>query len=293
MLTSITITILIITGSSDAYAEPKKTYYSDGYGYHEIPYDLKYGEITNLDCNDRGLTFEINTDREGEVKLYVPATLLDMRSTPLIDIIMTIQTASGLWDYRRDVLDESLKLTFKVEEGYSQARIQTYYNGDCKISPPEGIHYRLNSPKIQLENWISPQKIICKKDLVLMFKTSDRSSICVKPETKKILAEREHYDEMVWIGIAVHCHKGCNVPNWINSQEYAGKSLEDRFLLYFKNENIEILDVKTRCVGSCFCEEGECAYVMEHFFQMFKRDFEKIAEEGFDLYSDNQFKPKI
>lgn len=278
VLMSMTIMILIIASSSYAYAESKKTYYySDGYGRHEIQYNLKYGEITKIDCKQRGLTVEMNAEREDKMELYVPATLLDMRGAN-VDI-------SSDYDHRREQLENSSKLTFKVEGGYSQTRIQTSYGGECKVAPSESIHYKLNPPKIQLENDITPQKIICKKDHNLIFKKSDHVPVCVRHETKKILAEREYYEETIWIRIWLYCDlNGCNMPNWIDAQNYT-ENQENQITTYLKNKNIEILDARVRSANTILCGEfGECGpEKMEFSFQIFEKDYEKIAENGFDI----------
>ncbi|MBI5147281.1 MAG: hypothetical protein HZA84_08740 [Thaumarchaeota archaeon] len=289
VLISITVMIVVITNSSEAYAKSEKTYYySDNYGYHKIQYSLKYGEITKIECSQGGLTIDVNTKRDDVMVLFVPKTLLDMTGQVNIDIsVNSTQTVGGSWDYNREQLDDSLKLTFEVEKGYSPTRIQTsVYARECKVAPPEDTHYKLNSLKTQLENGILPQKIICKQDQTLIFKTSDRSPACVKPETKKILAERSYHEERIWIRLKLDCNlSGCMMPIWICPQGHT-ENPQDQFMAYFKNKNIEILDTKTRLTSTnnARCEWGECGGDgIEFSFHIFKNDFEKITDEGFDL----------
>lgn len=46
------------------------------------------------------------------------------------------------------------------------------------------------SPLKQVSNGVSPENIVCKEELELIFKSSDNSPACVKPETAEKLIER-------------------------------------------------------------------------------------------------------
>jgi hypothetical protein len=48
----------------------------------------------------------------------------------------------------------------------------------------------LKSPKVQIKNGVEPQNILCKEDLELIFKSTDNSPACVKPESIPKLIER-------------------------------------------------------------------------------------------------------
>ncbi|HEY8110203.1 MAG TPA: hypothetical protein VIG05_05000, partial [Candidatus Nitrosotenuis sp.] len=280
---------LSMVNLSKVYAESEKTYYySDGYGYHKIEYNLKYGEITKVMCSGSSLIIDVNAERNDVLALFVPKSLLDMTGQVNIDISSkATQTIGGYWDYRREQLGDSLKLTFEIEKGYSPIRIQTSVGPrECKMAPPEDIHYKLNSPKTQLENGILPQKIICKKDQELIFKTLDRSPACVKQETKKILVERGYYEERIWIKMELDCNlDGCMMPIWLYPQKHT-EDPREQFIAYFKNKNIEILDTKARLTSTkgVGCEWGECGGDgIEFSFQILEKDFEKIIEGEFEI----------
>jgi hypothetical protein len=294
---SITVVILGMVNSSEVYADSTKFYsYSDDYGYHKIPYNLKYGEITKIDCNHNGLTIYVNAERNDKMILYVPTSSLDMTGDVNIYVSSnSTQYSTDPWtDYRREQLDDSLKITFEVEKGHYPIRIQTAVSiRECNVAPPEDIYYKLNSPKNQIENGILPQKIICKKDQSLILKTSDHSPACVKQETKKILAERGYYDERIWIKMDVDCNtSGCEMPTWIYPPIHTKYSRE-QFMNYFKNKNIEILDTKIDHFSYPsngtyqLCEWGECGQSgIEFSFQIFEKDFERMAKENSNSYVD-------
>jgi hypothetical protein len=140
-----------------------------------------------------------------------------------------------------------------------------------------------------IEIGILPHKIICQKDHCLILKTTDHSPACVKQETKKILAERGYYDERIWIKMDLDCNlSGCEMPVWIYSPIHTTYP-RDQFMNYFKNKNIEILDTKTVpfSYSDQLCEWGECGKSgIEFSFQIFEKDFERMAKENSNSYVD-------
>jgi hypothetical protein len=73
-------------------------------------------------------------------------------------------------------------------------------SGECThsvISTPEFLNQvellksKILPPLQQLKNGVLPENIVCKDGLQLIFKSSDDSPACVKPETKIKLIERE------------------------------------------------------------------------------------------------------
>jgi hypothetical protein len=264
--------------------EFEKTYeYSDGYGYHIIPYKLPDGEITQLDCSRNGLTVHIKNSQSGKMELIVPKSLLDLRGSVNIDIT----TNNGYLDYQREPFQDSLKLIINVGEGTFPIRVQTsVYSRECVVGPSENDNYRLYSPKTQLDNNIPPQRIICKNgEHILVFKNSDHLPACVRQQTAKKLVERGLYDNSIWIKIRLSCNvSGCIMPSWL-SLELGTEYPIEQFTSYFKSKNIHVLNTKTSHISSntAFpCEWGECGESWIDFsFQIFEKDFDKIVEDGF------------
>ncbi len=61
---------------------------------------------------------------------------------------------------------------------------------ESELSDTEQVSSLSNSPKHQIANGVLPQDVICKEHLELIFKSSNNSPACVKPETKEKLIER-------------------------------------------------------------------------------------------------------
>jgi len=93
----------------------------------------------------------------------------------------------------------------QISPGYYTLRItyyeseQQYYDNtpeylelqfNIKESIPEEITPELKTPKQQTNSGILPSKVECKAGLELIFKSTDGTPACVKPETKTKLIER-------------------------------------------------------------------------------------------------------
>jgi len=61
---------------------------------------------------------------------------------------------------------------------------------ESELSNTEQVSSLSNSPKQQIANGVLPKDVICKEGLELIFKSTDGTPACVKPETAKKLIER-------------------------------------------------------------------------------------------------------
>ena len=61
---------------------------------------------------------------------------------------------------------------------------------ESELSNTEQVSSLSNSPKHQIANGVLPKDVICKEHLELIFKSTDGTPVCVKPETAKKLIER-------------------------------------------------------------------------------------------------------
>ncbi len=61
---------------------------------------------------------------------------------------------------------------------------------ESESSNTEKVSSLSNSPKQQIANGVLPKDVICKEGLELIFKSTDGTPACVKPETAKKLIER-------------------------------------------------------------------------------------------------------
>ncbi len=61
---------------------------------------------------------------------------------------------------------------------------------ESELSNTEKVSSLSNSPKQQIANGVLPKDVICKEGLELIFKSTDGTPACVKPETAKKLIER-------------------------------------------------------------------------------------------------------
>ena len=61
---------------------------------------------------------------------------------------------------------------------------------ESESSKTEKVSSLSNSPKHQIANGVLPKDVICKEGLELIFKSTDGTPACVKPETAKKLIER-------------------------------------------------------------------------------------------------------
>jgi len=61
---------------------------------------------------------------------------------------------------------------------------------ESELSNTEKVSSLSNSPKQQIADGVLPKDVICKEGLELIFKSTDGTPACVKPETAKKLIER-------------------------------------------------------------------------------------------------------
>jgi len=61
---------------------------------------------------------------------------------------------------------------------------------ESELSNTEQVSSLSNSPRKQIANGVLPKDVICKEPLELIFKSTDGTPACVKPETKEKLIER-------------------------------------------------------------------------------------------------------
>ena len=76
----------------------------------------------------------------------------------------------------------------KLEDEIKQPNVDYGEFPDAKTV--DGINTVLPPPHVQIRNGIEPGNILCNEDLVLIFKSTDNSPACVKPESIPKLIQR-------------------------------------------------------------------------------------------------------
>ncbi len=189
-----------------------------------IHFDKSYFEIVSGDLSYVGE----NLDYDGKAIVAYGKNIIYLKDQPqtvtvTVKAIKTglseITISSGL-DYAKHSIDmvigesetryatdEDFMQIFEAEKAKRLAEYgETLDNCDNLVQLPSGPDFIINStsqyvcndskiintlsPKKQLEFGVTPVDIICKEGLELVFKSSDNSPVCVKPETAEKLIER-------------------------------------------------------------------------------------------------------
>lgn len=167
----------------------------------DIPYKIDNGEIKKVKIVDSGtkLIFKINTYGDGVLELKIPRNVIDITVGSIDDQFRVLHdgvekqfneknpTQNDLVcsrhltiPFSNETSNIEIISSFLQEEPFRKA-LGSLYSIDCLIDP---------SPKIQIKSGIQPGKVKCNGDLVLIFKTIDKTPVCVKSTTAQKLLER-------------------------------------------------------------------------------------------------------
>jgi hypothetical protein len=83
-----------------------------------------------------------------------------------------------------DMVDENMTSTDMVDENMTSTDMVDENMMEDQTAKP------IMSPKIQMNEGVSAQDVQCKEVLQLLFKVSDGSPVCVKPDTANVLMQR-------------------------------------------------------------------------------------------------------
>jgi len=152
--------------------------------------DLKISITNNLKKSVYSIEGTLNFDKSKEYEK------IQCFSPIIINELKAHQTKQLVWDLDKDC---------SLGVGHYYITLQVDYSDNEKSSMPVQEFLALqyfepepspipvtsdSSPKKQYESGIKPKNILCKEGLELVFKSSDNSPVCVKPETAEKLMER-------------------------------------------------------------------------------------------------------
>lgn len=196
---------------ADSSFEPFSTHeiYSLAYKHYTyyIPYEISDSIIheINLDCVSMSLVIDMQKIKEGDMSIGIPRQMLDVKlfgEQPNMHKPFIVLADGFEVEY-----EESLTGDLRIME----VSLAAYVNTIEVISPyvvlpshgsplvyhicampdsEQSLFHSLRPPLKQSNSGISNNDILCKKGLELLFKLSDESPMCVKPESKIKLIER-------------------------------------------------------------------------------------------------------
>jgi len=153
----------------------------------------------------------------------------------------------------------------------------------------------LLSPLKQFKENIPLPNIFCKSGLVLVFKISDSSPACMKPETAQKLMERGWgvlNEQTVWFEYSpLQCQQTPWDEHWnkvekarnMTSLMYRGSEL-DVIKMYFKDQGIIIIDAKytpSMDISQGIPQCGEPIKNYAFYFLVSKSDSDKMTNLGY------------
>jgi len=120
------------------------------------------------------------------------ALTLDLkeRVNTLVDDEVLKQELVSILDLALFHLQEASNFVLELDEEQANNSINNAKNYLTAFVSAVEDERTVDSPRKQLENGVEPENIICKDGLELIFKSSDGSSACVKPETAEKLIQR-------------------------------------------------------------------------------------------------------
>ena len=158
----------------------------------KIPYKISGGEIKSVQYHDifSQLLFDISAKNEGMVIVKVPKNLplsesgLEPRPIILVngeEIKYDLEKTRCFQIYSIQIKSETQQIEV-IEAILGKGHVRSFkVSDDCVIKP---------SPKQQIAHGNLPENIFCRDGLELIFKSTDGTPACVKPQTVQKLMER-------------------------------------------------------------------------------------------------------
>lgn len=157
--------------------------------------------------------------------------------------------------------------------------------------------FTILSPLKQFKSGIPLDEIQCREWLEILFKTSDNSPVCVKPETKIKLIERGWDStalltlQKTWVEIdPIQCLGNPWEQDWLKSHNddystypHGGETIKD----YYKKYGVIIYDVKSEKTHDFVCEGCNCPIGNTLYFLIPNSAISQMTELGFKV-SENQ-----
>ncbi|HZS74328.1 MAG TPA: hypothetical protein VFA69_07485 [Candidatus Nitrosotalea sp.] len=178
-----------------------------------VPSDLVGGNVFNMKVKNMGLPgdiIEINgnlvtkdpikimlSDPNGTIVIST-TTFSDRNGDFTSELKMPNDPIEGTWKIIgiSDIYKNEIEFTIHSSTSQTQYcclqianQTQTRTNGADPVSYG-GFLTKINSPLEQLRSGTNAEDVKCKQDLQLIFKSEDRSPICVKSATANVLIER-------------------------------------------------------------------------------------------------------
>jgi hypothetical protein len=163
-------------------------------------YDIEY-EITNgnqiINIIDRAvrnpmIVVSVLSYTDGQANLFLPKHLVN--PTGCENEIKITGNTSQIQNFTVNDIDNNiLEIQIPFSEKTNSLLIMALNSNNnevCDTSIDDLDTKNLLSPKKQISIGVPPIDIICKEGLELIFKSSDNSPVCVKPETAMNLIER-------------------------------------------------------------------------------------------------------
>ena len=170
--------------------------------YH-IPYKISDSIIQKieLDCLWPSLLIHIQEAKEETLTINIPRQMLDAKlvyddQSIKDDTLVILVDGLGVEDEENStdearILDIPLTADTNTIEVIASGASWSPIPRVCAMADLEQSPYHsLLPPLKQLNSGIAISDLLCKKELELLFKSSDDTPICVKPETKTKLMER-------------------------------------------------------------------------------------------------------
>ncbi len=195
----------IETDNTDPFSDPNYEIYYLVYGHYvyHIPYKVSDSIIQKieLDCVWPNLLIYMQEAKEETLTIYIPRQMLDMKfvrdGKPSEDDIFIVLVDGLGVEYEENSTDEARILEIPLTADTNT--IEVIASGVSMFPTPslcamadleQPPYYSLLPPLKQLNSGIAISDLLCKKELELLFKSSDDTPVCVKPETKTKLMER-------------------------------------------------------------------------------------------------------
>lgn len=207
-LIAILITILLMT----SVFQIQKSFSENSYcKYDDVSLNSEYEIINgklNAICIDKdglAITVFLIPEGEGILTLTIPRSSLDIRNPDCTDKKFSIEGDKEQIEFNelKETNDsrkfeihftpQSVKEIFVMTTDVSVGHAYKI-GSECSLqinSEKENIPNAFSPPLKQIKENTNPEDVICNKDLQLIFKTTDSSPACVKPETKIKLIERD------------------------------------------------------------------------------------------------------
>ena len=167
----------------------------------QLEYTIEGGEIIEICHNPDliSLSMSIDASDDGQITIQIPRSMVYSLSQGCVsqDLLAVLLNGEDFTDFEIQNTPSSRIFTIDFPQGQNTLEFIGTYMLDVRIHDYCGVIYGYDSqflpPLKQINNGISPKGILCNDGLELILKPSDNSPACVKPETSKILLERNSF----------------------------------------------------------------------------------------------------